>query len=97
MPGACCTRDLVCNKCEECAHEHTGTAGALRHSLRNGFTAYIVLSPVGPGSLSPSPAELLPPTWRQHRGVRTTRLRRTRYLHTSVAALASIASHRAFV
>jgi hypothetical protein len=27
------------------AHEHTGTAGALRHSLRNGLTAYAVLSP----------------------------------------------------
>jgi hypothetical protein len=28
-----------------CAHEHTGTVGALRHSLRNGFTAYAALSP----------------------------------------------------
>src|ERR1700682_1880907 len=27
------------------AHEHTGSAEAIRHSLRNGFTAYIVLSP----------------------------------------------------
>ena len=27
------------------AHEHTGTAGASRPSLRNGFTAYFVLSP----------------------------------------------------
>jgi len=27
------------------AHEHTGSAGASRPSLRNGFTAYIVLSP----------------------------------------------------
>ena len=27
-----------------CAHEHTGTAGALRHSLRNGLTAYAALS-----------------------------------------------------
>ena len=27
-----------------CAHEHTGTAGAARHSLRSGFTAYTVLS-----------------------------------------------------
>src|SRR6185295_16888230 len=27
------------------AHEHTGTDGTLRHSLRNGFTAYAVLSP----------------------------------------------------
>jgi hypothetical protein len=28
----------------KCAHEHTGTAGAARHSLRDGFTAYTVLS-----------------------------------------------------
>ena len=44
MPGACCTRGLVCNDGERCAHEHTGTAGALRHSLRNGLTAYAALS-----------------------------------------------------
>src|SRR6266536_3464473 len=31
--------------CEECAHEHTGSAEAIRHSLRNGLTAYAVLSP----------------------------------------------------
>jgi hypothetical protein len=30
------------------AHEHTGSAETLRPSLRNGFTAYIVLSPVRP-------------------------------------------------
>ena len=29
----------------KCAHEHTGTAEALRHSLRSGFTAYAALSP----------------------------------------------------
>jgi hypothetical protein len=29
---------------KRCAHEHTGTAGALRHSLRNGLTAYAALS-----------------------------------------------------
>ena len=34
MPGACCTRGLVCNVGERCAHEHTGTVGTLRHSLR---------------------------------------------------------------
>jgi hypothetical protein len=28
------------------AHEHTGSAEAVRPSLRNGFTAYNVLSPV---------------------------------------------------
>jgi hypothetical protein len=44
MPGACCTRGLVCNGTRKCAHEHTGTAGALRHSLRNGLTAYAALS-----------------------------------------------------
>ena len=44
MPGACCTRGLVCNGAREIAHEHTGTAGALRHSLRNGLTAYAALS-----------------------------------------------------
>jgi hypothetical protein len=44
MPGACCTHGLVCNDVGRCAHEHTGTAGALRHSLRNGLTAYAVLS-----------------------------------------------------
>ena len=27
------------------AHEHTGSAEAIRHSLRNGFTAYFVLFP----------------------------------------------------
>ena len=31
------------------AHEHTGSAETLRPSLRNGFTAYIVLSPARPG------------------------------------------------
>ena len=36
---------VSCAMCtRKCAHEHTGTAGALRHSLRNGFTAYAALS-----------------------------------------------------
>jgi hypothetical protein len=30
---------------KENAHEHTGSAGASRPSLRNGFTAYFVLFP----------------------------------------------------
>jgi hypothetical protein len=33
------------------AHEHTGSAEAVRPSLRNGFTAYFVLSPARPGLL----------------------------------------------
>ena len=54
MPGARCTRGLACNRQIE-AHTSIQGSGGIRHSLRNGFTAYIVLSPVGPGSLSPSP------------------------------------------
>ena len=45
MPDARCTRGLVCSVHKECAHEHTGSAGASRPSLRNGFTGYFVLSP----------------------------------------------------
>jgi hypothetical protein len=45
MPDARCTRGPVCKKQKENAHEHTGSAEAIRHSLRNGFTAYIALSP----------------------------------------------------
>jgi hypothetical protein len=37
------------------AHEHTGSAEAIRHSPRNGFTAYAVLSPENRALLSPSP------------------------------------------
>src|ERR1700733_3834828 len=45
-PGARCTRGLACQCiCKRNAHEHTGSAEAVRPSLRNGFTAYIVLSP----------------------------------------------------
>jgi hypothetical protein len=39
------------------AHEHTGSAEALRHSLRNGLTAYGALSPAIRICLSPSPRE----------------------------------------
>ena len=43
---------VSCAKCvKQNAHEHTGSAEAFRPSLRNGFTAYFVLSPVT-GSLA---------------------------------------------
>ncbi len=45
MPGARCTRGLVCAlRSTRTAHEHTGSAEAVRHPLRNGFTAYFALS-----------------------------------------------------
>ena len=38
---------VSCANCaRKCAHEHTGEAEAIRLSLRDGFTAYFVLSPV---------------------------------------------------
>jgi hypothetical protein len=38
---------VSCAKCaNKGAHEHTGERRTLRHPLRNGFTAYIALSPV---------------------------------------------------
>ena len=84
---------------DRCAHEHTGTAGALRHSLRNGLTAYGALSPEtnssclrrrridGPhcpvGRLQTS-ADLTPAT-----GARTTRFCRTQPRQSSARCVRS--------
>ena len=46
MPGARCTRGLVCQELRIWRTQHTGSAETLRHPPRNGFTAYFVLSPV---------------------------------------------------
>src|SRR5436190_23811474 len=54
MPGARCTRGLVCKIVRVGAHEHTGSAETLRHPPRNGFTAYGVISPATNSFLSPS-------------------------------------------
>src|SRR5881394_2625293 len=54
MPDARCTRDLMRNVHKKCAHEHTGEAENIGHSLRNGFTAYNALSPVSLVLLPPS-------------------------------------------
>jgi hypothetical protein len=43
---------------KEDAHEHTGSAEAIRHSLRNGFTAYFELSPENRACLPPSPSDM---------------------------------------
>ena len=40
------------------AHEHTGSAETLRPSLRNGFTAYIELSPVNGSFATVAPKKL---------------------------------------
>jgi hypothetical protein len=46
MPDARCTRGLVCNVHKEVRTRAYRAAEAIRHSLRNGFTAYSALSPV---------------------------------------------------
>ncbi len=52
----------------------TGTAGPTRPSLRDGFHAYSTLSPVS-GLLATVVVGIIAlPTWRQHRGARTTQL-----------------------
>ena len=45
MPDARCTRDLVCNVHKKVRTRAYRAAENIRHSLRNGFTAYNELSP----------------------------------------------------
>ena len=45
MPDARCTRGLVCNVHKRVRTRAYRAAENIRHSLRNGFTAYNVLSP----------------------------------------------------
>jgi hypothetical protein len=46
MPGARCTRSLVCDENKHTSVVTTVTPEITRHSPRNGFTAYFALSPV---------------------------------------------------
>jgi len=85
MPGAGRTRSLVCKNEKQTSVVTTGTPKSLRHSLRDGFTAYFVISPVSRAFLPPSLADHHPQTWHQHRGARTTRLDRTPWAHSPAA------------
>ena len=90
---------VSCAMCtRKCAHEHTGPAGASRPSLRSGFTAYFVLSPVNgsfatviPERLTSQELDASTAASGPHDFAVRDRPR------SSVAALASTASHRAFV
>ena len=59
-PGACCTRGLACDLRKQNCTRAYRAAGAFRPSLRNGFTAYFVLSPVN-GSFATVVAQKNPP------------------------------------
>jgi hypothetical protein len=55
MPDARCTRGLVCKRHKEKRTRAYRAAENIRHSLRNGFTAYIALTPEYRAFLPPSP------------------------------------------
>src|ERR1043165_9623034 len=65
-PGACCTRGLACDLRKQNCTRAYRAAGAVRPSLRDGFTAYFVLFPengsfasvaseTDPADLTPAP------------------------------------------
>ena len=61
MPDARCTRGLVCGLHKGKCTRAYRAAEAIRHSLRDGFTAYAVLSPETSSWLTPSlPVQLTP-------------------------------------
>ena len=90
-PAVSCAKSAQKN-----AHEHTGSAEAIRHSLRNGFTAYFVLSPATGLSCHRRPrklpnANLMPASGHQDHTTLPSACQRSRQLRR----LASIASHPA--
>jgi hypothetical protein len=88
-PAVSCAKGI-----QENAHEHTGSAETLRPSLRNGFTAYFVLSPVRPELVCHRRQRDTKYHRRLdtcHRGVRTTRLCRPLHAPFVKSASASIA------
>src|SRR3954469_22942683 len=94
-PGACCTRGLACDLRKQKGTRAYRAAGAFRPSLRNGFTAYFVLSPENGSFASVACAsyrKLNASTAAPEPHDFTVRIRRVR-----LAPSASIASHRAFV
>src|SRR6266571_7861751 len=99
MPDARCTRDLVCNVHKKVRTRAYRAAENIRHSLRNGFTAYNALSPVSRSSLATVVPEKLvsPELDASISGVRTTRLRRTLSRRSLSALPASTATRPTFV
>jgi hypothetical protein len=99
MPGARCTRGLVCKSVERYAHEHTGSAEALRHSLRDGLRLIRAL----PGETRLACHRLRKDAFASCEETPTIGASglhdfTVRYLpRSSVVTSASTASHRAFV
>src|SRR2546430_7812888 len=81
----------------ERAHEHTGSAETLRPSLRNGFTAYFVLSPVNGSFATVAPKKLASQELDASTAASGPRDFAVRIRRVRLAPFASIASHRTFV
>src|SRR4030088_1271380 len=77
--------EVPCAMCRRVRARAYRAAEAIRHSLRNGFTAYNVISPVSRSSLATvAPEKLISPELDASiSGVRTTRLCRTRQYRSS--------------
>ncbi len=82
---------------EESAHEHTGTVGTLRHSLRNGFTAYSVLSPENGSFASVAPKKLASRELDASTATSGPHDFAVRFMRVRLAHSTSTASHRTFV
>src|SRR6202051_5239026 len=94
MPGSQCTRSLVwVEKPHELVTTSTPENPAFPHAMVYGLFRVL---PGARALWSPSPVELLPQTWRQRRGVRTTRLCRPLSRRSSPALPPSTASRPAF-
>jgi hypothetical protein len=87
------TRSLVCEKQKHTSVVTTGRPNIPAFPAR-WFYGFLRALPGDRAFLPPSSArcEASSPTWHQRRGARTTRLRRPRHAHSSVARDASIAS-----
>src|SRR2546430_2443736 len=81
----------------ESAHEHTGTGGASRPSLRSGFTAYFVLSPVNGSFATVAPKKLASQELDASTAASGPHDFAVRFQRVRLAPFASIASHRTFV
>ena len=86
MPDARCTRDLVSNVHRKVRPRAYRAAENIRHSLRNGFTAYGALSPVSRYSVATvaggiPPANLTPSRRASGPHVFAVRSRAVRYRH----------------
>ena len=97
-PGARCTRGLACKKRKQDAHEHTGSAEAVRPSLRNGFNGFLRALPGDRLSChrrhaGMNPPDLTPASGRQDHTTSPSAIQP----RSSVVAIPSIASHRTFV